>query len=48
MSELVQATWRRIDESEPIRMALLSGASFVLGLTFIALLIADEAHAAGL
>ena len=27
-------------------MLLLSGASFVLGLVFLALLIADEAHAA--
>lgn len=29
-------------------MALLSGVSFVLGLTFIALLVADQATAAGL
>ena len=28
-------------------MALLSGVSFVLGLTFIAFLVADQAHAAG-
>lgn len=48
MSKLVLATRERIDTSERLRMALLSGASFVLGLTFVALLIADEAHAAGL
>jgi hypothetical protein len=48
MSKLVQTTWQRIDQSEGVRMALLSGVSFVLGLTFVALLIADEAHAAGL
>ena len=48
MSELVNATKIRIDRSERLRMALLSGASFVLGLTFLALLVADEAHAAGL
>jgi hypothetical protein len=46
MSKLVRTTIGRIDESEPLRMALLSGASFVLGLVFIALLVADEAHAA--
>lgn len=46
MSKLVRTTIGRIDESEPLRMALLSGASFVLGLVFIALLAADEAHAA--
>jgi hypothetical protein len=48
MGKLVIATRSRLDQSEGLRMALLSGASFVLGLTFIALLIADEAHAAGL
>ncbi len=47
MSKLVQTTWQRIDESEPLRMALLSGASFVLGITFVALLVADQARAAG-
>lgn len=46
MSKLVRTTIGRIDDSEPLRMALLSGASFVLGLVFIALLVADEAHAA--
>jgi hypothetical protein len=29
-------------------MALLSGVSFVLGITFLALLVADQAHAAGI
>lgn len=47
MSKLVNATIDRIDQSEPLRMALLSGASFLLGLLFVALLIADEARAAG-
>jgi hypothetical protein len=28
-------------------MVLLSGLSFVLGITFLALLVADQAHAAG-
>lgn len=46
MSKLVRTTIGRLDESQPLRMALLSGASFVLGLVFLALLIADEAHAA--
>ncbi len=48
MSELVIATRTRIDQSERVRVALLSGLSFVLGVTFIAMLIADEATAAGL
>lgn len=46
MSTLIASTRDRIDHSERLRMALLSGASFVLGLVFVALLIADEAHAA--
>lgn len=46
MSKLVRTTIGQLDRSEPLRMALLSGASFVLGLIFLALLIADEAHAA--
>ena len=46
MSELVQATRGHLDRSERLRVALLSGLSFVLGLTFIAMLIADEARAA--
>jgi hypothetical protein len=48
MSELVLATRSRISQSEGLRMALLSGVSFVLGLTFLALLVADQAHAAGI
>ena len=47
MSDLVFTTRSRIGRSERIRMALLSGVSFVLGLTFLALLVADEARAAG-
>ena len=47
MSEIVFATRTRISQSEGLRMALLSGVSFVLGLTFIAFLVADQAHAAG-
>jgi hypothetical protein len=46
MSKLVIATQMRIDRSEGLRMAILSGMSFVLGLTFLALLVADEARAA--
>ena len=48
MSNLVFETRTRISQSESVRMALLSGVSFVLGLTFIALLVADQATAAGL
>lgn len=48
MGKLVVTTRAKLDQSESIRMALLSGFTFVLGLTFLALLIADEAHAAGI
>ena len=48
MGKFVVATRTKLDESESVRMALLSGFTFVLGLTFLALLIADEAHAAGI
>ena len=48
MSNLVFETRSRISQSESVRMALLSGVSFVLGLTFIALLVADQATARGL
>ena len=48
MSKFIVAARARIDQSEAVRMALLSGASVLLGLTFLALLIADEAHAAGI
>ncbi|HEU5287493.1 MAG TPA: hypothetical protein VFV20_03755 [Candidatus Limnocylindria bacterium] len=46
MSKLVLATMDRIDHSESLQMALLTGASLVLGIVFLGLLIADEAHAA--
>ncbi len=46
MSKLVIATRTRLDSNESLRMALLSGLSFVLGVTFLALLVADEARAA--
>ncbi len=45
MGKLVIATRTRLDRSEQLRMALLWGLSFVLGLTFLALLVADEARA---
>ncbi|HET7700091.1 MAG TPA: hypothetical protein VFM06_04390 [Candidatus Limnocylindria bacterium] len=48
MSELVVATKTRIDQSERMRVALLSALSFVLGIAFIAMLVADEATAAHL
>jgi len=48
VSRLVIATRERIDQSEGLRMALLSGLSFLLGITFLALLVADQAHAAGI
>jgi hypothetical protein len=46
MGKLVETAVQRVDRSESLRMALLSGLSFILGLVFIALLVADEAHAA--
>ncbi len=48
MSKLVNATMDRIDHSETLRTALLSGVSLLLGLLFLGLLIADEVQAAGL
>ena len=42
----MDVTRERIDHSESLRVAILSAISFVLGLTFLVLLIADEAHAA--
>ena len=48
MSDRFLATRDRIVQSERVRMALLSGVSFVLGLTFIGFLVSDQAHAAGL
>ncbi|HYK98046.1 MAG TPA: hypothetical protein VEU77_06600 [Candidatus Acidoferrales bacterium] len=46
MGKLVETAVERVDHSESLRMALLSGLSFILGLVFLALLVADEAHAA--
>ncbi len=46
MGKLVSATIDRIDQSEPLRVALLGGASFVLGVVFVVLLIADQVSAA--
>jgi hypothetical protein len=46
VSHLVDVTRDRLDRSESLRLAILSAVSFVLGLTFLVLLIADEAHAA--
>jgi len=46
VSHLVDVTRERIDHSESLRMAILGAVSFLLGLTFLVLLIADEAHAA--
>jgi hypothetical protein len=45
MSKLVSATRTRLDQSERLRLALLSGISFILGITFLAMLVADEARA---
>ena len=46
MGKLVETAVERVDRSESLRMALLSGLSFILGLVFLALLVADEARAA--
>jgi hypothetical protein len=46
VSHLVDTTRERLDRSESLRMAILGAVSFVLGLTFLALLVADEARAA--
>ena len=46
MGRLVETAVQQVDRSESLRMALLSGLSFILGLVFLALLVADEAHAA--
>jgi hypothetical protein len=45
MGRPVLTTWTRLYRREPLRMAVLSGLSLALGLTFLALLIADEARA---
>jgi hypothetical protein len=46
MGKLVTTARYHVDQSESLRMALLSGLSFVLGIVFLALLAADQAHAA--
>ena len=46
VSHFVDVTRERIDHSESLRIAILGAVSFILGLTFLVLLIADEAHAA--
>lgn len=48
MSKLVVATRTRFGQSEGLRMAALSGLSFVLAIVFLGMLVADEARAAGL
>jgi hypothetical protein len=46
MSALIADTRERITQSEPLRTAVLACFSGLLGVVFIALLVADEAHAA--
>ena len=47
MSELIADTRERISRNERIRVTALACFSGLLGVVFIALLVADEAHAAG-
>ena len=47
MSALIADTRERISHSERIRATALACFSSLLGVVFIALLVADEAHAAG-
>ncbi|HEY6202318.1 MAG TPA: hypothetical protein VI056_04680 [Candidatus Limnocylindria bacterium] len=47
MSALIADTRERISHSERIRTTALACFSGLLGVVFIALLVADEAHAAG-
>jgi len=47
MSALIADTRERISRSERIRTTALACFSGLLGVVFIALLVADEAHAAG-
>jgi len=47
MSALIADTRDRISHSERIRATALACFSGLLGVVFIALLVADEAHAAG-
>lgn len=45
MSTLVIAARTRVGTSAGLQLALLSASSLILGLVFIALLVADEAKA---
>jgi hypothetical protein len=47
MSALIADTRERITHSERLRVTALACVSGLLGVVFIALLVADEAHAAG-
>lgn len=47
MSALISDTRERITRSEPLRVTALACFGGLLGLVFIALLIADEVQAAG-
>jgi hypothetical protein len=47
MSALIADTRERITRSERLRATALACVSALLGVVFIALLVADEAHAAG-
>jgi hypothetical protein len=47
MSALIADTRERITKSERLRVAALAAFSGLLGLVFIAQLVADEAQAAG-
>ncbi len=48
MTALIADTRERISKSERLRMAALAAFSGLLGVVFIAQLVADEAQAAGL
>jgi hypothetical protein len=48
MSALIADTRERITRSESLRVTALACFSGLLGVVFIALLVADEVHAAGL
>jgi len=47
MSGLIADIRERITHSEHVRVAALACFSGLLGVVFIALIVADEAHAAG-
>ncbi len=47
MSKLVIDTRSRLVKSEALRMAALTGLDLLLALAFFALLLADQARAAG-